>query len=129
MRRARFFDFFRRLPLFLDPPPGYPPPNLPLTCKTLCAVLKAAEKDDEFWPDFAIAAKFRKRQSRVNCFLAEYSVLMLGKQPALTFGEVHKILHWVGRDDLRKTIKTFRKRYGELVVPLKPGKPGRSRKK
>jgi hypothetical protein len=84
------------------------------------------DTDQSLFSDLEIARRFRP--SRINCFLAEYSLLMLGRQPALTFSELHKILHWVGRDDLRKKIKALRKRYGVLVVPLKPGKPGRPRK-
>jgi hypothetical protein len=127
-RRAMFFDFFSKLPLMIEPPPGYPPPDLPGVCKTLNAVLKAAQRDDDFWSDFAIAEKFRKHRSRVNCFLSDYSLLMLGVPPALTFGELQKILHWIKPTDLRKKIRDLREQYGDFVVPLKRGRPGRPRK-
>ena len=127
-RRAMLFDYFSRLPSFLEPPPGFPPPDLPRIFKTLNAILKAAQRDDEFWNDFAIAKKFRNRRSRVNWFLAEYSWLMLGRPPAMTFGELHKILHWIEPKDLRRQIGRIRKKYGTLAVPLKPGKPGRPKK-
>jgi hypothetical protein len=103
--------------------------NLPKSTKVLTAILKAAQKDDEFWNDFAIAAKLKKTRSPVNWFLAEYSWLMLGRRPALTFGELHKILHWINPADLRKKIRDVRKRYGEFAVPLKRGRPGRPSKK
>jgi hypothetical protein len=128
-RRAFLFNALLKIRSSLEPPPGFPPPDLPKATRVINAILKAAEKDDEFWSDADIAAKFRKKRSPVNGFLSEYSWLMLGEQPVLTFGELYKILcHWIERDDLRKRIKTLRKRYGELVVPLKPGKPGRPRK-
>jgi hypothetical protein len=126
-RRARFFDFFFRLPSFLEPPPGFPPPDLSRIFKTLNAVLKAAQRDDEFWNDFAISKKFRNRRSRVNWFLAEYSWLTLGNQPILTFEELRKILE-MKRRTLREKIDELRASYGELAVPLKPGRPGRPRK-
>jgi hypothetical protein len=128
-RRARLFNALLKIRSSLEPPPGFPLPDLTKATRAMSAILKAAEKDDQFLSDADIAAKFRKKRSPVNGFLAEYSWVMLGEQPVLTFGELHKILrHWIERDDLRKRIKTLRKRYGELVVPLKPGKPGRPRK-
>jgi hypothetical protein len=126
-RTALLLKCYRGLAKLSQPVAGLPPFvfNSSLFLKP---ILEAAmtDNDHSLFSDLEIARKFRP--SRVNRFLAEYSLLMLGKQPALTFGELHKILHWVGRDDLRKRIKTLRKRYGELVVPLKPGKRGRPRK-
>ena len=127
-RRATFFDFFQRLPSLLEPPPGFPPADLPKVSKVVTAILKAAQRDDGFWDDFPIANKFRKNRSRVNGFCAEYSWLMVGKQPVLTFGELHRILYWVEAKDLRREIGRIRKKYGRLAVPLKPGRPGRPKK-
>lgn len=127
-RRAYLFDALWKIISSLEPPPGFPSPDLPKATKALTAILKAAQKDGESWADFAIAAKLRKTRSQVNWFLAEYSWLMLGKPPALTFGELQKILHWIKPTDLRKKIRNLRKTYGELVVPLKRGQVGRPRK-
>jgi hypothetical protein len=128
-RRARLFDGLCKIISRLEPAPGFPPPDLPSATKALTAILKAAQKDDEFWNDGAIAAKLKNTRSRVNWFLAEYSWLMLGRRPALTFADLHKILHWIKPKDLRQKIRHLRKRYGELTIPLKRGRPGRPRKK
>jgi Fic family protein len=88
-------------------------------------ILEALQgEDDEFFADLAIAIKFQKVQSRVNVFLAEYSLLMAGKPPTLTFGELQKI---VGskRRTLRKKIKELREKYGDWAVPLMSGRGGR----
>ena len=127
-RRARLFDGLWKIVSSLEPPLGFPPPDLQRSTKVLTAILKAAQKDDEFWNDFAIAARLKKTRSPENWFLAEYSWLMLGRPPALTFGELHKILHWIEPKDLRRQIGRIRKKYGTLAVPLKPGKPGRPKK-
>jgi hypothetical protein len=126
-RVALLFKCYRRLAKLSQPIDGLPPVVFD-SSRFLKPILEAMtlDKKQSFFEDLDIARKFRP--SRVNRFLAEYSLLMLGQQPALTFSELHKILHWVGRDDLRKKIKGLHKRYGELVVPLKPGKPGRPRK-
>ena len=95
----------------------------------LWPILRALRSDDhEFFSDLAIAIRFAKIQSRSNAFLAEYSLLMLGKQPVLTFAELEGILHIHPRE-LRSKIKELRDEYGPLVVPLKPGKAGRPPKK
>jgi hypothetical protein len=99
-RRAILFDAVWKILSILEPPPGFPPPDLPRSTKALTAILKAAQKDDEFWNDFAIAAKLKNTRSRVNWFLAEYSWLMLGRRPALTFADLHKILHRIKPKDL-----------------------------
>jgi hypothetical protein len=126
-RRARLFEALCKIISRLEPAPGFPPSDLPGATKALTAILKAAQKDDEFWNDGAIAAKLKNTRSGVNWFLAEYSWLMLGRRPALTFADLHKILHWIKPADLRKKIRKLRQRYGELAVPLKRGKPGRPR--
>lgn len=94
--------------------------------QVLRPILEALHTDnDQFFSDLAIAIRSTKKQSQANAFLAEYSLLMLGKQPVFTFTELHKSLHFVDRDDLRKKIRKFRRQYGELAVPLKRGKSGR----
>jgi hypothetical protein len=128
-RRARLFDALCKIISRFEPAPGFPPPDLPGAAKALTAILKAAQKDDEFWNDGAIAAKIKNTRSPVNWFLAEYSWLMLGSRPALTFADLHKILHWIEPKDLRQKIRHLRKGYGEFAVPLKRGRPGRPRKK
>jgi hypothetical protein len=100
--------------------------------KYFTPILEAVQTDnDEFFSDIAIAIRFRRREKQfhVNAFLAEYSLLMLGKQPVLTFTDLQKILHWIEPADLRKKIRTLRKAYGECAVPLKRGLRGRPRKK
>jgi hypothetical protein len=94
--------------------------------------------DDEFFSDLTIAVRLKKQRLHVaetrpivniNRFLAEYSMLMLGRKPLLTFAELHNILHWIKPSDLRKRIRRFRRAYGEGTVPLKPGRPGARPKK
>jgi len=85
-------------------------------------------KDDEFFSDLAIAIKFKKNQSRVNAFLAEYSVMMAGKRPVLTFGEIQKILGDMPRRTLREKLEDLRQEYGEFAVPLRRGKVGAPKK-
>ena len=124
IRAAGLLKCYRRLALLSQPIEGLPPLRFD-SSKYLKPILEAARTDnDRFWSDFEIAAKFTKNQSHVNCFLAEYSLLMLGKRPLLTFGELRKILHWEAAN-LRRRIKHLRKRYGPEAVPLKPGVPGR----
>jgi hypothetical protein len=95
----------------------------------LWPILRALRSHDhEFFSDLAIAIRFTKIQSRSNAFLAEYSLLMLGKQPVLTFAELERMLDIHPRE-LRSKIKELRDEYGPLVAPLKPGKPGRPPKK
>ena len=123
MRAAGLLKCYRRLALLSQPIDGLPPLHFD-SSKYLKPILEAARTDnDQFWSDFEIAAKFRNNQSRVNGFLAEYSLLMLGKRPPLTFGELRKILHWEAAN-LRRRIKYLRGRYGPGAVPLKPGVPG-----
>ena len=94
----------------------------PATPEIFKPILEAAGTGNLDFSDFEIARKFRP--SRVNIFLAEYSFLMLGKRPMLTFGELRKILQWEAAN-LRGRIRHLRRRYGPLAVPLKPGAPGR----
>jgi hypothetical protein len=98
--------------------------------RVLRPILEALHTNDgEFFNDLAVAIRFGKTQPRVNAFLAEYSLLMAGKQPVLTFGELNKILRWTKPADLRKAIRRLRKRYGSMAVPLRLGRPGRPPKK
>jgi hypothetical protein len=93
--------------------------------RVLGPILEAlSNENDEFFSDLAIAIRFEKNRSTANTFLARYSLLMVGGQPDLTFGEIQKILHW-SPHDLRKKIRELRKKYGEWAVPLKRGRPGR----
>jgi hypothetical protein len=62
-RHAYFFDFLSQLPSWLEPPPGFPPPDRAKLDKATMAVLKAAQRE-EAWSDFALAAKLRKRGLR-----------------------------------------------------------------
>jgi hypothetical protein len=127
-RRAFLFNALRKIVSLLEPPAGFPPPDLPQAAKSLTAIFRAAEKDDEFWTDAPIAAKLTKTRSDVNWFLAEYSWSMIGRRPLLSFSDLHKILPWIESKDLRRQIGRIRKEYGPLTVPLKPGRPGRPRK-
>jgi hypothetical protein len=83
-------------------------------------------EDPEFFEDLAIAIRFRKAQ-RVDAYLAKYSVLMAGREPLLTFKELQEILG-MKRRTLGDKIKALRESYGELAVPLRPGRRGRPRK-
>jgi len=124
-RAALLLGCYRRLSFLSQPIDGLPPLGFD-SFRYLEPILDAARTDnDQFWEDLKVASRFRRNQSRVNCFLAEYSLLMLGKRPTLTFGELHKILHWIEPKDLRRQIGRIRKRYGRLAVPLRPGRPGR----
>jgi hypothetical protein len=98
--------------------------------KAFMPILEAVRTDNkQFFADLQIAMTFEKHRSPVNAFLAEYSLLMIGKRPTLTFADLHKIFHWMERKDLRRQIGRIRKKYGRLAVPLKPGRAGRPLKK
>lgn len=131
-RAAKLLSYYRRLSSLLQNPIPVPPAvfGSALYVKALRPILEAARNDDDtLFSDLEIAKTFRRNQSHMNGFLAEYSLLMIGKQPVLTFGDLHEILHWIKPADLRKRIKELRKTYGPWAVPLGPGRRGRPRKK
>jgi hypothetical protein len=127
-RAAVLLSYYRLLSSLLQNPIAVPPAvfGSALYVKALRPILEAARNDsDTLFGDLEIAKTFKRNQSHVNGFLAEYSLLMVAKQPVLTFGDLHEILHWIKPADLRKRIKELRKTYGPWAVPLAPGRRGR----